>query len=53
MPQSKPAEEIEIILTPDGTASTWWWTPESGEILEAIGPPAPGLETVNNFKFCG
>jgi hypothetical protein len=53
MPQSKPAEEIEIILTPDGTAATYWWTEESGKILDSLGTPAPGLETVNNFQFCG
>jgi hypothetical protein len=46
MPESRPVE-IELEITPDGTAATWWWTEEADQILSALGPPAPGFEEVN------
>jgi hypothetical protein len=52
MAPSKPAE-IELDLNPDGTATTWWWTEEAGEILSALGPAAPGYEEINGNKWCG
>lgn len=45
--------EIEITITPDGTAATWWWTEEAEEILSALGPPAPGFEGINQNPWCG
>ena len=52
MPESKPAE-IELEITPDGKAATWWWTEEADQILTALGPPAPGYEGVNRNPLCG
>jgi hypothetical protein len=52
MPESRP-DEIELEITPDGTAATWWWTPEIDEILSTLGPPAPGFEGVNSNQWCG
>ncbi|MCL6622714.1 MAG: hypothetical protein K6T55_11530 [Syntrophobacterales bacterium] len=51
MPDSGP--EIELEITPEGTAATWWWTEEVEAILSALGPPAPGYEVVNGTPLCG
>jgi len=48
-----PISELEIEITEDGTAATWWWTPEADEILSTLGPPAPGFEEVNHNPLCG
>lgn len=45
--------EFEIDISPDGTAATWWWTEELGEIMGEIGSPAPEYERVNNNPWCG
>lgn len=47
------AETIELVLTPDGEALTYWWTEEAGEILGTLGPPAPEYENVNDNRWCG
>ncbi|MEJ2672345.1 MAG: hypothetical protein P8168_09140 [Deltaproteobacteria bacterium] len=52
MPESRPVE-IELEITPEGAAATWWWTPEADEILSTLGPPAPGYEGVNQNPLCG
>jgi hypothetical protein len=52
MPESRP-DEIELEITPEGAAATWWWTEEADEILSALGPPAPGYEGVNENPWCG
>ncbi|MCL4502383.1 MAG: hypothetical protein M1438_11115 [Deltaproteobacteria bacterium] len=52
MARSKPGE-IEVDISPDGTAATWWWTEEAEEILSTLGPPAPGYEEINGNKWCG
>jgi hypothetical protein len=52
MPESKPAE-IELEVSPDGKAATWWWTEEADQILSALGPPATGFEEVNANPWCG
>jgi hypothetical protein len=53
-PLEVPLEtEIELEITPDGTAATWWWTQETAAILSALGPPAPGYEELNKNPWCG
>lgn len=52
MPDNGP-EEIILEITPDGAASTWWWTQEADQILSTLGPPAPGFEGVNSNPWCG
>jgi len=52
MPESR-AVEIELEITPEGAAATWWWTPEADEILSTLGPPAPGYEELNSNPWCG
>ncbi len=46
-------EEHTLVFTEEGKVATWWWTPETDEILSALGPPAPGLEDVNKNPWCG
>jgi hypothetical protein len=46
-------EEHTLVFTEDGKVATWWWTPESDQILSTLGPPAPGFEMVNGNKWCG
>ena len=46
-------EEIELEITPSGTAATWWWSEEADQILSALGSPAPGFEGVNDNPWCG
>lgn len=48
-----PKAELELEITAEGEALTYWWTEEAGEILEALGPPAPEYEHVNNNPWCG
>ncbi|MEM3452116.1 MAG: hypothetical protein QW835_00620 [Candidatus Hadarchaeum sp.] len=45
--------EIEIDITSEGTAATWWWTEETEEILATLGHPAPGFEEINKNPWCG
>lgn len=52
MPESRPVE-IELEITPEGAAATWWWTEEADQILSTLGPPAPGFEEVNSNQWCG
>jgi len=52
MPESRPVE-FELEITSDGAAATWWWTPETDQILSTLGPPAPGFEEVNANPWCG
>jgi hypothetical protein len=52
MPELKPAE-IELEITPEGTAATWWSTEETEAILSTLGPPTPGFEEVNQNQWCG
>ncbi len=52
MPELKPAE-IELEISPDGKAATWWWTEEADHILSTLGAPAPGFEEVNGNPWCG
>ena len=44
---------LTLEISPDGTASTDWWTKEAEQILSALGPPAPGYEEVNSTPWCG
>jgi len=53
MKPSKLVEIIEVDITPDGTASTAWWTEEAEAILSALGPPASGYEDINRNRWCG
>lgn len=53
MKPSKPVEIIEVDITPEGTAATWWWTEEADVILSALGPPALGYEEINGNMWCG
>ncbi len=53
MAPSKPEIEIEVDITPDGTASTEWWTKDAEAILSALGPPAPGYKEINRNRWCG
>ena len=46
-------DEITLDFTPEGTASTPWYSQEIGEIMEALGPPAPGYEDLNSNPYCG
>jgi hypothetical protein len=46
-------EEINLDFTPEGTASTDWWTEQASEILSSLGPPAPGFEELNQNPWCG
>ena len=52
MPDNGP-EEIILEIIDDGAAATWWWTEEADQILQTLGPPAPGFEEVNPNPWCG